>query len=193
MDKHTAFFGAFFPNLLCHWRPDTVTPLGPFSPRLPSPVHHTSLTLPISDTQRQRTPDMEVVGVGASVLAFVVVGLKSAKAAYEALSAIKDGNTHVAQARSSVQGLQSTLERLSRCRLVAEQQDEGLLKTVKECADNMKAFAAQLSGLDGPKHGAERQWNKVKIFLKEDDMKRLSAAVVGNTAALNFYLQVLER
>jgi len=136
---------------------------------------------------------MEAVGFGAGVLAFILLGLKSAKVAHDVLSAIKDGNIQVAQARSSVQGLQSTLERLSQCRLVVEQQDEGLLKTVKECAENMKVFVEQLSGLDGPKHGAERQWNKVKIFLKEDELKRVSAAVVGHTAALNIYLQVLER
>ncbi|KAK0750314.1 hypothetical protein B0T18DRAFT_124863 [Schizothecium vesticola] len=135
---------------------------------------------------------MEVIAGGASVLAFVVVGLKSAKVAHEVLSAIKDGSTHVAQARSSVQGLQSTLERLSRCRLVAEQQDGGLLKTAKECADNMEAFAKELKKLAEPQHRVGKQWNKVKIFLKEDDLKRVSAAVVGHTAALNFYLQVLE-
>lgn len=33
MNKHTAFFGAFLSNMHCHWRPETVTPLGLFSPR----------------------------------------------------------------------------------------------------------------------------------------------------------------
>lgn len=136
---------------------------------------------------------MEAVGVGASVLAFVVLGLKSAKAAYQVLSAVKDGNTHVAEAKSSVQDLQSTLERLSRCRLVAEQQDDGLKKTAKKCADDMETFAKELKKLDEPRQRVGKQWNKVKIFLKEDDLKRVTAAVVGHTAALNFYVQVLER
>lgn len=136
---------------------------------------------------------MEAVGFGASVLAFVLLGLKSAKVTYEVLSAIKDENTHVAQAKSSVQVLQSTLERLSRCRLVAEQQDDGLEKTAKKCADDMEAFSKELEKLVGPQHRIGKQWNKVKIFLKEDDLKRVTAAVVGHTAALNFYVQVLER
>lgn len=136
---------------------------------------------------------MEAVGFGASVLAFVLLGLKSAKVTYEVLSAIKDGNTHLAQAKSSVQGLQSTLERLSRCRLITEQQDDGREKTAQKCANDMEAFAKELEKLVEPQHRIGKQWNKVKIFLKEDDLKRVTAAVVGHTAALNFYVQVLER
>lgn len=33
MNKHTSFFGAFLSNMHCHWRPETVAPLGLFSPR----------------------------------------------------------------------------------------------------------------------------------------------------------------
>lgn len=136
---------------------------------------------------------MDPIGAGASVLAFVVLGLKSVKVAYEILSSIKDGRTQVAHASNSIQRLQSTLEKLERCRLVTEQQDELLLKTTKACADDMDAFAEQLKGLDKSHSGMGRQWNKVKILLKEEDLKRMSAIVVGHTAALNLYLEILER
>ncbi|KAK1830459.1 hypothetical protein QBC39DRAFT_354030 [Podospora conica] len=130
---------------------------------------------------------MEAVGAGASVLAFVLLALKSAKAAYEVLSAVKDGNTHVAQATHSIERLQSTLELLERR---GEQHDQFLLKTTKTCADEMKAFAEQLGKLAKPQTGVRRQLTKAMIFLKEDDLKRMSAAVVGHTTALNFYLGI---
>lgn len=57
----------------------------------------------------------------------------------------------------------------------------------------MEAFAKELEKLVDPQHRIGKQWNKVKIFLKEDDLKRVTTAVVGHTAALNFYVQVLER
>jgi len=135
----------------------------------------------------------EAIGVGASALAFVLLGLKSAKVAYQALSSIKDGPTHVNQIMSSVLGLQYTLERLSHCRLVMEHQDEGLLKATKACADDMNLFADQLEKFVKAHHGVARQWNKVKFFLKEEDLKRMSAAVVGHTTALSLHLEILNR
>jgi hypothetical protein len=135
----------------------------------------------------------EAIGVGASALAFVLLGLKSVKVAYQTLSSIKDGQTHVNQTMSSVLGLQSTLERLSRCRLVVKHQNEGLLKATKACADDMKLFANQLEKFDKAHHGVARQWNKIKAFLKEEDLKRMSAAVVGHTTALSFHLEILDR
>ncbi|KAK0753240.1 hypothetical protein B0T18DRAFT_423837 [Schizothecium vesticola] len=133
----------------------------------------------------------EAIGVGASALAFVLLGLKSVQVAYQALSSIKDGQKHVNQIISSVLGLQYTLERLSRCRLVVEHRDEGLLKATKACADDMKLFADQLEKFDKAHYGVARQWNKVKAFLKEEDLERMNAAVVGHTTALSLHLEIL--
>lgn len=63
---------------------------------------------------------MEAVGVGASVIAFITLGLKCAKSAHEILSSAKGGSDHVARVERDVQGLLSTLERLARCRVIAE-------------------------------------------------------------------------
>lgn len=134
---------------------------------------------------------MEAIGGGASVLAFVLLGLKSAKIIYELLNPGDDGKT-IAR---DVRGLQSTLERLARCRVLAERPDEALEAKIVACANDMESFAKKLSKLaildnDGR---LRIQWKKVKTFLSEKDMAKMRAIVVGHTAGLNLHLQALER
>jgi hypothetical protein len=131
---------------------------------------------------------------GASVLAFVTLGLKSAKIIHEVLSSFKDGSKTVEQTARDVSCLQSTLERLARCRIVAEGPDQALTARIELCADDMKSFAEKLKKLaisEGP--GLERQWKRLKVFLNEKDLGKMSAVVAGHTAGLNLDLQVLER
>jgi hypothetical protein len=137
---------------------------------------------------------MEAVGVGASVLAFVTLGLQSAKAILEILSSVKDGRENVDRPEKDITGLQLTLERLARCRIIAERPDEALAAKIKSCADDMTSFAEKLKKLlshDGSAFAG--QWKKIKLFLNEKDLAKMSAVVVGHTAGLNLYLKVLER
>lgn len=66
------------------------------------------------------------VSAGASVLAFVLLGLKSAKAAYEILSSFKDGPENVKTVRADIERLIFILEKLSNCRLLERTGSEAL-------------------------------------------------------------------
>lgn len=137
---------------------------------------------------------MEPLGTGASVLAFVLLCLKSAKVAHEVLSSIKARQTHVDQTRRAVRELESTLQRLSSCRITEERQNGPLLAAVQACVGNMKKFAAKLETLRGAHiPGLGRQRNGIKVFLEDKDLGRMNAVVFGHTTALNFHLRVLER
>jgi hypothetical protein len=137
---------------------------------------------------------MEAIGAGASVLAFVTLGLKSAKTIHEVLSSFKDESKIVEQSARNVASLQSTLERLATCRIVRDCPDEALTAKIESCADDMTRFAEKLTELaiiDSP--GLERQWKKLKAFLNEKDLAQISAVVVAHTTGLNLHLKVLER
>ncbi|KAB5567032.1 ankyrin repeat-containing domain protein [Coniochaeta sp. 2T2.1] len=136
---------------------------------------------------------MEALGAGASVVALVTFGLQSAKVIHQVLSSITDGRKNVEQAARDVAALQTTLERLARCRIITERPDEALAARTKACAEELADFAEKLKKLavgNGP--GLERRWRKVKVFLNEKELARMSATVVGHTTGLNLCLKVLE-
>lgn len=137
---------------------------------------------------------MEAIGAGASVLAFITLGLQSVKTIHEILSSVKD-TTRVYGVRQDVQGLQATLDRLSRCRAVAELRDDALATKIEKCAGDLKTFAERLVKLaiDGSEHRLERQVKKLKGFLNEKELKDMGDAIVRHTTSLSLHLKVLER
>jgi hypothetical protein len=137
---------------------------------------------------------MEAIGAGAGILAFVTLGIKSAKVIHDILSSYRDSNKNVEQTTNNVASLQASLERFSRCRHVCERPDEALATKVKQCADDTSRFADDLKRLS-VNNGAtmERKWQKIKAFFKEKDLAKFSTVIVGHTAALNFYLDILDR
>lgn len=138
---------------------------------------------------------MEAVGAGASFVAIITLGLKSAKIIHEILSSAKNGDGQVGKVQRDIQGLKSTLERLARCRILGQQRDEALAAKIKQCFHDMGNFAEKLQKLaiDDSRPRLERQWKKVKVFLNEKEVERMGSAVVAHTAALNFHLKTLER
>ncbi|GAB1318058.1 hypothetical protein MFIFM68171_08268 [Madurella fahalii] len=137
---------------------------------------------------------MEAVGAVASVIAVITLGLKSVKTVHEILSSVKDGSGQVGQAQRNIRGLQSTLERLARCRIIEERRDEALTAKIKQCSDDMERFAKKLQKLTIDDSGSRLggKWGKIKVFLNEKDVIRMGSVVVGHTAALNLHLKALE-
>jgi hypothetical protein len=90
---------------------------------------------------------MEAVGVGASVVTFIALGLQSIKFIDEALSSAKDGKGYVDRARRDVWSLQASLERLGRCRAVTQNPQLALAAMIQSCTDDMKTIAEKLQGL----------------------------------------------
>jgi len=141
---------------------------------------------------------MEAVGAGASILAFVTLGLKSAKAVHEILGSLRDGRVHVDAAERDVRELQSTLEQLSRCRVITgtSNPNDALAAKIKTCADDLKTFADTLRRLaiDGTESRVVgKSLKRLKIFLNEKELARMRAIVLGHTATLGLGLQILER
>ncbi|KAK1751467.1 hypothetical protein QBC47DRAFT_391875 [Echria macrotheca] len=137
---------------------------------------------------------MEAIGAGAGVIAFVTLGLQSIKVIAQALSAIRDGNSHVQAALKHVQDLQSVLERLERCRVLVERPDPALADKVKSCVDDLAVIAGKLNDLAIKDSDAalEKGWKKAKIFLRDKDLEKVGVTVVRHSTTLNLYLQATD-
>jgi hypothetical protein len=135
---------------------------------------------------------MEAIGAGASVVAFIVLGLKSAKIIHEILS--DESGTHVGQVRTGIQDLQSTLERLGRCRAVSDLQDQDFQTKVQSCADNLATFAASLQNITvtDARPRFSNQLKRLRSFLSEKELIRMNNIITRDTGTLKLYLQALE-
>ncbi|KAK4151156.1 hypothetical protein C8A00DRAFT_17414 [Chaetomidium leptoderma] len=100
----------------------------------------------------------------ASVLAFVLVGLKSAKAAHKILSSYKDGPETVKKAKSDVEGLLQILEQLSKCRALEGDGDEALRAPIEACLRDIESFASKLRSLDP--EASKSPWGKYRKRFK---------------------------
>ncbi|KAK4209207.1 hypothetical protein QBC37DRAFT_378262 [Rhypophila decipiens] len=113
---------------------------------------------------------MEAICVGASVLAFVTLGLNSVKIIDELVASIRGS-----------------------CAIV-DRNDHRLTDKVKSCAEDMKDAAEKLQALtiDGSEPALGRQLKKLKMFLKEKDVKRVASTVAKHTRALSLYLHTID-
>lgn len=134
---------------------------------------------------------MEALGAGAVVLPFAILGLQSIKVLCDVLSSAKEGREQVSQAQRHVQSLLSTLERLSRRRVI----DEALAAKINACADDIEQYAKKLKSLavDDADPRLERQWKRIKILFNEKDLAKMSAVMVGHTVALSLHLNTIDR
>lgn len=141
---------------------------------------------------------MEAVASGASVLAFIVIALKSTKAVHQAVSSIKDGPKQVQQLASTLQGLEGTLEQLSRSRAFTES-DSGLdlveiEKLVKRCSEDMTSFDGKLKRLQISSSTRElgNVWKRIKIMLQEKDLEHMWTVVHGHFDILGGQLSLFQ-
>jgi len=131
----------------------------------------------------------------ASVLAFVLVGLKSAKAAYEILSSFKDGPENVKRATADVEGLLLTLVQLSKCRALEKESSEALRATIDVCLGDMNSFVRELTKLTlEPQSSRHKQyWKRLMAMWEEKALSKMSARVASHTSSLSLWLNVLQR
>lgn len=117
---------------------------------------------------------MEAVGVGANVLAFVVLGLKCTKMMYTTLDAVKDGPPSLDRLARNVFQLHQLLERLLQSRAAAN--DDAMANCLRLCADELKPMAASIEALQSrlEQLKAGRLWKRLKIFIKEASLDRIT-------------------
>jgi len=138
---------------------------------------------------------MEPVSSGASVLAFVLMGIKSARLLHQALQAIRDGPRHVSQVATDVLRLQSVLKQLSRCHAASHDDDMVLKSQIRSCVGDLDDFARivlalQVAPADKP-HVV--LWKSIKASLGENDLEKMRVVVANHISALSIRLNILQR
>ncbi|KAJ3471643.1 hypothetical protein MRS44_001742 [Fusarium solani] len=101
---------------------------------------------------------MEAIGGGANVLAFVVLGIKSAKLTHDTLSAISDGPARVRNLAAGFLQLHWILEQLLQCRAAAT--DTALHGQARQCCLSRERATG-------------RFWKRLKAAISESDLEKL--------------------
>ncbi|KXX74907.1 hypothetical protein MMYC01_208951 [Madurella mycetomatis] len=131
----------------------------------------------------------------ASVLAFVLLGLKSAKVAYKILSSFEDAPGNVKSTTADVERLLLTLERLSTCAALEERGGAALRASLDACRNDLESFANTLTSLTHQAQSSRRDkyWKRFMAIWGEKDLLNMSAKVASHTRNLNLYLNILLR
>jgi hypothetical protein len=136
---------------------------------------------------------MEAIGVGANVLAFVVLGLKSAQVVYEACSAIKDGPEILQQLERDVRQMHSILTWVRQSQTAAN--DAPLLDHLRQSVGELQELetAVQKLRLSPRDRLTGRAWKRFRVVLSEKDLARFSNRVSQKAALLNARIAALTR
>ncbi|KAI2468980.1 ankyrin [Annulohypoxylon bovei var. microspora] len=132
---------------------------------------------------------MDAIGVGANVIAFVVIALKAAKTTYETLSAVKDGPKIVKQVADRINQLYWILDGLKKSLTVVE--DASIMGHLRICCEELNSAAEFIEGLQissGDRH-VGKIWRKLKTFLGEKDLERLNDQLTSHVTIFNLRLQ----
>ncbi|KAL2169553.1 hypothetical protein VTG60DRAFT_5946 [Thermothelomyces hinnuleus] len=136
------------------------------------------------------------IGTGSGVLAFVLLALKSAKVAHEILSSFKDGPENVKRAKADVESLLSVLERLSHCRALEANDDNGaFFVAVGSCLRDVQSFDKQLSRLVPKAKISSRRsnyWKRLMAVWEEEMISKTSARLASHAANLSLHLSALQ-
>ncbi len=131
----------------------------------------------------------------ASILAFVLAGLKSAKIAYDILSSFKDAPERVRRATEDVKRLRSTLERLSKCRVLEGPGGRFILEHMDDCLKDLNAFSRELTHLTVEPQSSRRKrsWKRLMAMWEEKSLSDMSDALAHHTASFTFALNTVLR
>ncbi|KXX75120.1 Peroxisomal NADH pyrophosphatase NUDT12 [Madurella mycetomatis] len=139
---------------------------------------------------------MDPVGAGASVLAFVVLALKSANAIHQVLSAIKDGPEVLRHLVGEIAQLQGILKRLSR--LQPGSVDDGDMKALetaaRRCTDDVKDMESRLQRLSirPTDRRPGKFWKRLVTVVDEKDLMRMQTIVRCHLMMLSVHLGLLQ-
>ncbi|KAH6994944.1 ankyrin repeat-containing domain protein [Ilyonectria destructans] len=130
--------------------------------------------------------------VGASLAAFITIGVQSAKIIFDTLSAIKDGPEVVARATRDVQRLSTILKALMPGCPIDKARGQDLRQHLQECISDLARYETKLGELtSGDKERRlGKLWKKVKTAASEQDLCMMQSSVASHIAHLNLYLQV---
>ncbi|KAK3342067.1 hypothetical protein B0T25DRAFT_511599 [Lasiosphaeria hispida] len=139
---------------------------------------------------------MDPVSAGSSILAFVVLALKSARAIHELLSAVKDGPQSLRHLAGDIAQLQGILERLSN--LQPESIDEGGARALEVAASrcvqdvgDIESKLARFTISPTDKH-AGKLWKRLLTAIGEKDLMQMQDLVRCHFMMLGVQLGMLQ-
>ncbi len=139
---------------------------------------------------------MEVIGGGASVIAFITLAIQPAKTISSLVAGIKDAPDNVRRTASTVLMLQRALEQLAQCRQMSGAAfPEGIEAQIKICSDDLAGFASTLGKLrildtDGRSRQA---WKRVRTMFDEKELDRMTHIMAAHSSILSLSLQSTQR
>lgn len=139
---------------------------------------------------------MEAIGVGANVLAFVLLGIKSAKLAHDTLSTVKDAPKVVQDLTANVLQLQRILEKLKEpCTAASADALDGLEGQVRQCDEDLRELAQLIQKFQASPRDkfAKKFWKRLKVAVSEKDLERFNRQVEQKANLLNVRLSTLSR
>ncbi|KAK8108967.1 hypothetical protein PG984_014768 [Apiospora sp. TS-2023a] len=131
----------------------------------------------------------EALGLGANVVAFVVVAAQLTKKTYETFSTIKDGPEIVRRVTDQVNQLYWILEGLKTNR--AALQDPSLAGHLQLCISEISSAAPLIEKLQlsPEERRSGRLWKRLRTFLGEKDLERLNTQLSGIATSLTLRMQ----
>lgn len=136
---------------------------------------------------------MDGISAGASVLAFLTIGVQCATVIYSTLSAIKDGPEVVRKVANGVHHLQYILEQLKQ--LPTAFNDVVLRDQIMCCARDLQDLAHQLRKLkiSSAERLKGRIWKVIKTILNEKTLELVVGQITQQAALLSLHLNMSSR
>lgn len=137
----------------------------------------------------------------AAFIAVITLSLQSTKFVYQTVEEIRDGPSVVKELAERARKLEGLLQRLQQ--LVqhggqsARAQDPSVWKPletkVTQCSSDLQETASKLKALehDKTKHPLDRAWTRIKVSLKEKDLKRFGDQMQYHVVELGLELQII--
>ncbi|KAI0857819.1 ankyrin repeat-containing domain protein [Xylaria cubensis] len=134
---------------------------------------------------------MEAIGLGANVVAFVVLAAQLSKKLYITLSAIKDGPNNVRRVSNHLRQLHEVLEQIRHSPLACH--DTELTSHVELCVSDLESLFSSVQRLQPTEDESktDRMWKRFKSFLDESKLDCIREQIVTHVSTLNFRLSIL--
>ncbi|KAK6066682.1 ankyrin repeat protein [Seiridium cupressi] len=132
---------------------------------------------------------------GASIIAFVTIGLQSIKTIYTVISAVKDGPSKLSDLMMAIGSLMSILEHLQnnpRLRPLPRTSSTDFAPSIEECTGVMKRFEDQVRKLQITHKETRRGkiWKRLKFVFQEDDIPYIISIITNAMQTLTLHFDI---
>ncbi|KAF8866194.1 hypothetical protein BDZ45DRAFT_720337 [Acephala macrosclerotiorum] len=132
---------------------------------------------------------------GASIIAFLSIGLQSVKVVYEFISAIKDGPSKLGDLQGAIESLESLLEQMYNSPGLTTSPittSGSLLALVQRCVNDIQRFEAEIGRIYVPpkEKRCGKVWKRLKLAFKEKDIPYMTTVVTGHVNILSLHCNV---